>query len=378
MQVETFFYTARAGWSVESFPALDSEQTLVLIFFSPEFINQTKEIDRIIAFYPTAKIMGCSTAGEIIQANVKDASISVAVLKFEKTALESASAEISNVSESNKVGQEIARALNKDQLKGILVLSDGLNVNGTELVAGINSIIPKSVVVTGGLAGDGANFRKTWIIAGNEKNSHLVCAIGFYGNNIHIGHGSEGGWEIFGTERSITRSIANVVYEIDKQPALQLYKQYLGERAVGLPATALLFPLAITSESSAKPLVRTILSIDEAAQSMTFAGDVPQGAKVRLMKANFEKLIQGAAFAANMASMLPVDKQTVTIAVSCVGRRLILGERIEEELEAALAKLPKNTKQIGFYSYGEISPREHGGFCDLHNQTMTLTVINEY
>ena len=68
--------------------------------------------------------------------------------------------------------------------------------------------------------------------------------------------------------------------------------------------------------------------------------------------------------------------QTLAIAISCVGRRLVLGERTEEETEATLDVLPDGTQQIGFYSYGEISPLSSGR-CDLHNQTMTLTTISE-
>jgi hypothetical protein len=59
-----------------------------------------------------------------------------------------------------------------------------------------------------------------------------------------------------------------------------------------------------------------------------------------------------------------------------VGRRLVLGSRTEEEIEATLEVLPKGTQQIGFYSYGEISPYT-AGTCDLHNQTMTLTTLSE-
>jgi hypothetical protein len=54
----------------------------------------------------------------------------------------------------------------------------------------------------------------------------------------------------------------------------------------------------------------------------------------------------------------------------------VLKQRIEEELEATLEAMPEKTSQIGFYSYGEISPLASGR-CDLHNQTMTLTLLSE-
>ena len=209
-----------------------------------------------------------------------------------------------------------------------------------------------------------------------RPHTNLVCAAGLYGERLSIGHGSRGGWDNFGPERLVTRAHANVLYELDGRPALELYKEYLGDLASGLPATGLLFPLALrTHADDDKSLVRTILAVDEATQSMTFAGDVPTGSLVRLMRANFDRLIDGASAAAALAAR-PDEGETLAIAISCVGRRLVLGERAEEEIEATLEALPAGTRQVGFYSYGEISPYGQGS-CDLHNQTMTLTTIRE-
>jgi hypothetical protein len=235
------------------------------------------------------------------------------------------------------------------------------------------------VVVTGGLAGDGDRFARTWVVSGGRPVAGHVSAIGFYGDALRVGHGSKGGWDIFGPERSVTRSVGNVLYELDGQPALELYKKYLGERSARLPSSALLFPLSVReAEAPGKSLVRTVLAVDEATQSMTFAGNIPQGARAQLMRANFDRLIQGASDAAALtrnghpASQRPV----LSLAISCVGRRLVLGQRAEEELEAAAEALPPGSRQIGFYSYGEISPFA-AGRCDLHNQTMTITTLGE-
>jgi hypothetical protein len=201
--------------------------------------------------------------------------------------------------------------------------------------------------------------------------------VGFYGDHVHLGHGSKGGWDIFGPERRVTKSSGNILYELDGRPALQLYKEYLGERAAGLPATGLLFPLSLrVTKSENKSLVRTILAVDEAHQSMTFAGDIPEGYLAQLMRANFDRLVQGASEAAQSTSRNNGSAAVLAVAISCVGRRLVLGERTEEETEAALEVLPRGTAQVGFYSYGEISPYA-SGLCDLHNQTMTLTTISE-
>ena len=261
-------------------------------------------------------------------------------------------------------------------MRAIFVLSDGLAVNGTELLNGIRAAASPGLVVTGGLAGDGSRFERTWVIASGKIVSGVVVGVGLYGDAVHVSHGSRGGWDSFGPERLVTKAVGNVLYELDGEPALALYKTYLGERASGLPATALLFPLALRQEGSQDTLVRTILSVDEAAQSMTFAGDIPQESIVQLMRANFDRLVDGAAQASADADRQEIG-DALTVAISCVGRRLVLGERAEEELEAAFDPEFDRDKFVGFYSYGEISPLVRGGCSALHNQTMTLTRIWE-
>ncbi|HET7142532.1 MAG TPA: FIST C-terminal domain-containing protein, partial [Anaerolineales bacterium] len=219
--------------------------------------------------------------------------------------------------------------------------------------------------------------KRTWIIKDGKPQAGYVTAVGLYGDNIRIGHGSKGGWDTFDLEYRITKSKDNILYEIDKKPALQLYKEYLKEQAAELPASALLFPLALRAKSGdAKQIVRTVLGVDEAEQSMTFAGDMPEGYLAQFMRANFDRLIQGAAGAALLTKASTNQTASLVVAISCVGRRLVLKERTKEELEMVLNILPNFAKQIGFYSYGEISPFSNG-VCELHNQTMTLTVISE-
>ena len=279
-------------------------------------------------------------------------------------------------------GEAIGRALAAPDLAGIFVLSDGLNVNGSELVAGIVSVVGEDVALTGGLAGDAALFKETLVGADCAPKRGQVAAVGFYGDAIRIGHGSAGGWDEFGPRRRITRSVGNVLYELDGEPALDLYERYLGEEdARGLPGTALLFPLLI--RDAAEPdqdVVRTILAIDREARSMTFAGDVPEGWVAQLMRGNFDRLAAGAAVAARQARNglgEDRDRDGLAVLVSCIGRRLLMDQRIMDEVEAAGAELGSNIRRIGFYSYGEISPHGAAGACQLHNQTMTVTAITE-
>ncbi len=379
MELQTIVYDTARGWHAPLPGHLDSPATLLLAFGGRECAADSRPFDDIAAAFPQAVIAGCSTSGEICAGEVGDDTITLAVCRFAYTSLRFASAPIASAEASYEAGQQLAAALSATGLRAVFVLSDGLNVNGTRLVEGINSALPAQVVVTGGLAGDGDRFAQTWVLEHGRPKSGTVTAVGFYGERLRVGHGFDAGWSSFGPERRVTRSSGNVLYELDGKPALALYKEYLGERAHGLPATGLLFPLAIRRDAdSDEQLIRTILAVDEQSQSLTFAGDIPQGCRARLMRANSEQLIQSAGNAAAQAcGQMPAGFAPLVVAVSCVGRRLILGERSEEEVEAVLDVLPATARQVGFYSYGEISPLIGGGASDLHNQTMTITVFAE-
>ena len=173
-----------------------------------------------------------------------------------------------------------------------------------------------------------------------------------------------------------------MLFELDGEPALDLYERYLGpEESKGLPSSALLFPIQVYDlQDPDSAVVRTVLSIDRDARSMTFAGDIPQGWTAQLMRGNLDRLAAGAADAARQArNLLNSDASSarLSILVSCIGRRLLMGQRAVEEVEAAGVELGADTVRLGFYSYGEISPHAKSGQCELHNQTMTVTTLAE-
>lgn len=333
-------------------------------------------------------VLGCSTAGEICGTEVLDESLIATAVTFEHTQIKGARARLTEFKGSSQAGEFLAQAFPPsvpglksgapDKLAHVLVFSDGLKVNGSDLVRGLMNHLPNGVTVTGGLAGDGARFQETLVCWNGVPETETIVALGLYGNRLKIGFGSLGGWDSFGPERLITRSKGNVLYELDGQSALGLYKRYLGEHAEKLPAAGLLFPLSLRTRNGDTAVVRTILSVDEKEQNMTFAGDVPEGAYARLMKANFDRLIDGAAGAARTSyQAMGSTSPDLAILISCVGRKLVLKQRIEEEVEGVRDVLGERTVLTGFYSYGEISPFTPGAKCELHNQTMTITTLSE-
>ena len=381
MQTATTSHHAGQGWSHPLPAPLDSPQTLVLAFGASRLPADAPALRELVAAFPQSVVLGCSTAGEIAGAEVNDDSLSVAVARFEHTRLLLAVAEVAHAGRSGDAGATLARHLRAggEDLRAVFVLSDGLHVNGTPLVSALAQGLGAGVSLSGGLAGDGSAFERTWVLAGGRVVDGCVAAVGLYGSRLVVGSGCQGGWMDFGPERRITRSEGNVLYELDGKPALALYKSYLGELAQGLPGSALRFPLSIRHPGSdAPPLVRTILAIDDAQQSLTFAGDMPQGHAARLMRTTNDSLIDSAAAASAQAVRgLAAGGDALVVSVSCVGRRLVLGEHTEEEVESVLETAPGGARHVGFYSYGEISPGAAGGSSELHNQTMTVTVFSE-
>ena len=371
METTTLTWDPAAGWS-QDVTALRVRPgfSLALAFVDPG-CDARVALDELNAI-PGMSVLACSTAGQILAGDVDPAPMVVASVTFARTRIRTGFAEDLGLG-SREVGAQLGRHLTGEDgpVAGVLVLGGGLRINGSDLVAGLTSTLPPAAAVFGGLAADGPRFQHTWVYCDGRQAEDAVAAAAFIGDSVTLRHGSKAGWDGFGPVRTITRSSGTVLYELDGQPALGLYREYLGDRAADLPGAALLFPLTVASPDGATSVVRTVLGIDEAEQSMTFAGDVPQGWSARLMWTTIDNLMDGASGAAEQAAQ---PEAGLALAVSCVGRRLVLGARTDEELECvkdAMGDIPV----IGFYSYGEITPVD--GHCALHNQTMTVTTVHE-
>jgi hypothetical protein len=378
MIIQQHLWVASKGWNPVLLKDNPRDAQMIIVFGSPHLLRNRQLIAEIKETYPEATLFGSSTAGEISGARVFDDTLTATAIHWEHTRLRFASEMIRNPEDSITAGRRLAEHLDHKHLRHVFVLSEGLQVNGSELVRGLTGALPSQVSITGGLAGDGDRFGETHVLWNDQGESNRVAAVGFYGEGLQVGYGSFGGWDPFGPERLVTSSQGNILYEMDGKSALHLYKRYLGDQAEDLPAAGLLFPLSLRNEGSDTPLVRTLLAVSEEDQSMTFAGDIPSGSYARLMKANFDRLIDGAAEAAKTSlDILGSSKPELVILISCVGRKLILKQRIEEEIDGVRDVLGNDACYTGFYSYGEISPSVRGARCELHNQTMTITAFAE-
>lgn len=359
----------------ESFDAKNAD--LILAFGQRTLLEKVNPYSGLKSSFPNAQIVICSSSGQISDQCIIQKEIVATAIDFEKTTIKTCEFDIVGNNDINDLGKMIKYTLSSNDLKSILILSEGTHINGTELINELIKQTNKQIPIFGGLAGDEYSFQKTIVGLNNDATSGKIVAVGFYGNNIHFGYGSEGGWGDFGPEREVTKSDKNVLYKIGDRYALDLYKEYLGKYAEELPGSSLYFPLSMRENGGTTSVVRTILSIDEDKKSMTFAGNIPEGSSVRLMKGNTDKLIDASATAASRTATETSQNTQLALLVSCVGRRIVLGDRVEEELEVVKEIFGDKTMLCGFYSYGEISPTSDNVACELHNQTMTIATLYE-
>jgi hypothetical protein len=376
MEIEQFCWDEREGWDNDPAGA-GIDAGLIFIFGTTRLITGSGCVARLRQVFPRAQMIGCSTAGEIIGTNVSDNRLIATAVSFRATPILGACISIHDYPNSIEATKALVAKIPREGLRHLFVLADGLLTNGSDIVRGLNEMLPVEIAVTGGLAGDGMDFKNSYVVFAGQVLSSAIAAIGFYGNHVRIGFGSSGGWVPFGPERLVTRSRGNILSELDGHSALDLYKQYLGNSADQLPAAGLHFPLSVLPDETEEPFVRTIMFVDEKNQSLGFAGDVPTGSYARFMRAVPDDLIDGAAEAAKISQERGGEAPELCILISCVGRKEVLKQLTEEETESVEESYRKKPVITGFYSYGEIAPFRPGERVMLHNQTMTITTISE-
>ncbi|WP_299680402.1 FIST signal transduction protein [uncultured Tenacibaculum sp.] len=353
---------------------------LVLVFGKRELLEDEKIYEEVKNLFNDGHIVFGSTAGDITEEKVDNDSITITAIEFEKSTYEVRRLNIldsGDKANSTDTGRALVNSFPKDGLKHVFVVSEGSFVNGSHLTQGMNEAVNNEVLITGALCGDAAKFEKTLASYNENPKVGEVVAIGLYGESLEVSCAINGGWTPFGPERIVTKSEDNILYELDGKPALDLYKNYLGDKAKELPGAALLYPLKVKSDNENYSIVRTILNINEKEQSMILAGNILKGERVQLMMTHVDNIVNASESAAIYANKDRKKEAELAILVSCIGRKLVLDQRVEEEIEEVMETIGKKATICGMYSYGEIAPFNGEKKCQLHNQTMTITLISE-
>lgn len=354
------------------------KEPLVLVFGNRFMLEDKNIYQEVKDLFPDGHIIFASSSAEISSNTVNLDSITITAIEFEKSSFKIKTSNVLNTDlDSFKTGGDLINQLPQDDLKYVLVISEGSFINGSQLTKGMNNATQSNLLITGGLCGDDARFEKTLASYNENPKEGELVAIGFYGDSLEISFSIHGGWTPFGPQRIVTKSKDNILYELDGQPALDLYKKYLGEKAKDLPGAALLYPLNVTSEEENQSIVRTILNIDEENNAVILAGDIKENSKVQLMMTNVDNIANASEKAASQALEIRKNKPELALLVSCIGRKLVLDQRVEEEIEEVIEVIGDDVVISGFYSYGEIAPFHGEVSCQLHNQTMTITLISE-
>lgn len=325
----------------------------------------------------TKNFVGCTTDGEISTAGFSNGSAVLAGIATDQINFQVAYT--SGISrDGDWAGRQLAEALSRTS-RHVQVLSDGLTGNGSAIARGMTAVFGPDVPISGGAAGDSRQFKRTWQFIGNRVLSDSAVAIGMSGN-FHVGTGVRSGWFPAGMPRKVTRARGNVVYEFDGEPALAVYRMYLGPLADKLPAIGVQFPFGIVDESlglGKDPILRAPMALSEQDGSVTFAGEVPEGATMVLTTGGLgESLLEASAEAARRALFdLGNSTPAMIFFYSCMARKIVLGPRTGEETSRICSVIGKRVPITGFYTYGEYCPSKRGSECMLHNETATVTVV---
>ncbi len=379
MRIQQLVLSSVDECQVRLAPLASTSPQLVTIFGAVEYLTDAAFVRTVTDLFPRATVVGCSTAGEISNAGVRDRTCAITAVNFSSSRVASVTTELLGMPDSRAAGARIGHALEKAGLRGVLLLAPGIKINGSALVEGVSSVLGRDVPLSGGLAGDDGAFLRTWIWGPNGVSDNHVTAVGFYGDSLSFSGGTFGGWVAFGPERKITKCDGNVLYELDGSPALEVYRRFLGNHAKDLPAAGLLFPFSTRGTQDAPSgLIRSILGIDEKLGSLTLAGEVQINDSLKLMRASKAELVKGARTAAESARETHrVQGDELALMVSCVGRKLVMDDQVGDEVDAVRGVFDHKPTVTGFYSYGEIGPFMPGGVCHLHNQTMTIVMLGE-
>jgi len=335
-----------------------------------------KLIEFILKFNSNIKIIGTTTDGEIIEGRRLKNNTILSFSIFKNTELTTSFVNLSDIKEKNKfncsfeAGVELAKQLQPtDKTKGVIIFGDGLTLNGEEFLNGFGSV-NNSVLISGGLAGDNANFINTYTFTEQAVLENGVVAVKFDSDILEINNLYLFGWNGIGKDFEITKSKKNVIFEIDNKPILEIYEKYMGEYVLHkLPKIGVEIPFIIERDNM--KIARAVIGKNK--NKLIFAGNINKGEKVQFGIANISEYKKEAQKMLECLNKYPVE--TIFI-YSCMARK----NSMKIETERELKRVSEYSNTSGFFTYGEFfSEKQTDGKFKYHlfNETFTAMFLSE-
>ena len=351
--------------------------------FAAVSYNQQRVLDGIASVAPGTQIIGCTTDGEISTAGLSVNSVVMMAMVSDRIRFHTSFVEQLS-KDSYEAGVELGESFQGLNCRYIQIFSDGLCGNADKIIQGIKASLGDDIKIAGGTAGDSGDFNRTYQYFGDRVLTDSIVGVAFEGD-FALGTGTACGWFPVGIAKKVTRSVENVVYELDGQPALQAYEKYLGKHADLLPAVGVEYPLGLLGRDGDEMddsyfLCRATMGVDRQSGAIVFAGNVPEGTSVKMTIGNEADIIQAAGQAAQ-AALTKLQggnaalKPKAIFLYSCMARKIVLGSRTNEEILAIQDVIGRDVPVIGFYTYGEFAPIGNSDHSYFHNETATMTVI---
>ena len=326
-------------------------------------------------------LIGCSTAGEIATAGPGDRSVVVLTLGgagFDIATRASAGAS-GNLRAAGAAVAQSARGVAHCEHRVLMLLSDGLAGDQQEIVRGAYGVVGAGVPLVGGCAGDDLKMTRTFQLHDGEVLSDAVVGVAI-GSDAPLGIGVRHGWRRVGEPMVATRSAGNRVFELDDEPALDVYLDRLDA-----PAEARTDPAAFTRFALTHPLglarrrgeehVRFVGDADFAERSLGLIAEVPQGGLAWFMEGDDESVLAATDSAcADALEQLGGRPPIGMIAFDCIARRGVLGDGGIMTEVARVAANAAGAPVAGFYTYGEIARTR--GVSGFHNQTLVVLAVS--
>lgn len=342
------------------------------------FSSVDLELQELVSFLQTIKIQafGCSSCGEFLYDTNNQVITEGGVVCLMMTLIP----ESFDITQFNGLGRssfELGNNIGKwagerFEKPAILILGSGLETDGEQLVRGIQHVAGNDVSMFGGLAGDDTQFKETFVFSEEklENNGAIVMALN---TSQYIIQGlATSGWVSIGADKIITHAEGNIVYTIDGQPALDVYKDYLNVSDTDLPEIGVEYPLLI-KKPGAQDVLRAVINVDREKKSLIFAGTVPNGAVVTFSSSPGFEIIESTRNKVNEFHNHN-EEADLLILFSCMARHNALGPTISEEIDEAWHNWAKPL--IGFFTYGEIG-NNYNAACDFYNETFTMVSIKQ-